>query len=153
MILFTKENWELSEYEDWISADIEQLMKFKMQTHTIDSLKHGIPEAAAPFLHFHSNCGILELEVLDKNLLIFGGDGSGNPLVINCADNDSISLLDHDNNLTEIYVNKSMSDFLSSLLIFRKYHKSSTIHLKEELQKVDSDLLQYSTFWKQQVNI
>ncbi len=175
---FSKEAWDLDdELEAWLEYSSEKVGKFGLKKSTLAALKNGIPENAAPFLGFYSDDnGYIELETLNKlwdldqseadSFIVFGFDGAGNPLCVDKTENDRIVLFDHDNDFEVIKINKNMSDFLDCLLIYRnflksmrtkygddavtndKYNIEDVEELIKKLKKVESDLMEYSDFWK-----
>lgn len=175
---FTKEAWDIDkELEEWLEYSSENIEKFGLKKSTLAALKSGIPDGAAPFLGFYSDDdGYIELETFNKlweldqseadDFIVFGFDGTGNPICIDKTENDRIILFEHDNDFEVVKINKSMSDFLDCLLIYRNFIKSirakygddalmndkysieDVEELFKNLKEVDPDLMEYSDFWK-----
>lgn len=171
---FNKQVWDLNpEYENWLKYSSNKTENFGLQESTLDCLKNGIPEDAAPFLSFYSDDNFIRLKTLKaifcfdrpetENFIVFGHDGNGNPLCIDKTENERIILFDHDNEFNIITVNDSLSEFLNCLLLYRNFVKSYSIsenkynledveRLMDKMQKVNPKLLNCSVFWQNEIN-
>jgi hypothetical protein len=175
---FSKQAWNLTDYEEWLEYDTGTGEAFGLKDFTIRSLSNGLPEGAAPFLSFYSKNGMLKLETLKDlygfedeaaDYISFGHDGSGNELCIDKTANDRIVLFDHDDEFEMVTVNNNLSDFLYCILAYRDfiayvrktYGKDGFIEdkcspedvemLMENMKKTDADLFINSLFWKQEI--
>jgi len=177
---FSKQAWNLTDYEEWLEYDAGTGEAFGLKDFTIRSLSNGLPDGAAPFLGFYSKNGILELETLKdcygfedeeaNDYIVFGSDGSGNVLCIDKATNDRIVLFDHDNEFEMVTVNNNLSDFLHCILAYRDFiayvHETygadgyiedkcsaeDVEMLMENMKKVDTSLFTNSLFWKREIS-
>lgn len=128
---FNKQIWEVENgFEKWLEYTPEYIQEFGLKDSTVDSLRNGLPDGAAPFLTFYSEKEQLKLCTLKdyfdleeeeaKAYIVFGSDGGGNLLCIDKTDDDRIILFDHESfEITGI--NKNLSDFLNCILIYRKF--------------------------------
>jgi hypothetical protein len=93
----------------------------------------GLPSDAAPFLSFSQMHGQklltpnqifrIDFEYLD-DYLMFGSNGSGDPLCIDTAKQNEIVYLNHDNHFDRVFVNKSISQFALCLIKYRDFYLS-----------------------------
>jgi hypothetical protein len=138
----------------------------------------GLPDNAAPFLSFElvrenklcTPAQILKFEFdgLDE-FLMFGSNGSGDPVCIDRVENNEIVYLNHDNYFERIYMNRSIEQFAMCLILYKEFLKSialveSTVLSRrkfneDEFQKLKSDFLaadqtclQENSFWLDEVN-
>jgi len=133
----------------------------------------GFPADCAPYLRFsevkqntlQTPNHLYEIDIKElETYLIFGGNGSGDPLCIDRSNNDRIVYLNHDNDFEPIFINESILKFATSLIKYRDFVKSlveikqdSIIRRKfsktefEELQitfnKIDPKSLIENSFW------
>lgn len=140
-------------------------------------IESGLPEDAAPFLSFKPSLderGVVLLSVreiyphLDSGFACYtplGSDGSGNPIVVDSADNDRICRLDHEDSFSSHPINSSIETLAGFLLIYRDFNQRLLTEngedavmdsnfsdlqfneLKETLIKVDDTALNKGTFW------
>jgi hypothetical protein len=138
----------------------------------------GLPDDAAPFLSFElvrqnrlwTPARILNIEFdgLDE-FLMFGSNGSGDPVCIDLVENNEIVYLNHDNYFERIYMNRSIEQFAMCLILYKKFLKSiaSVEHTdfsrrkfsNEEFEKLKNDFLvadqtclQENNFWIEELN-
>lgn len=84
----------------------ERLKAYALKAETIDFLSIGLPESAAPFLGFYGDAedglrierleDYYDFEVKCDKYIVIGSDGAANPIAININENDSVELLDHE---------------------------------------------------------
>jgi hypothetical protein len=100
-----KEEWISDSISEWIRFDKVEIEKSNLTPETKEFLKVGFPSSAAPFLSFglkfydHKFYNIADYYELDDNYrkyIVFGSDGSGNPICFDTSKNDKIVLLDHE---------------------------------------------------------
>ncbi|MBB4805993.1 hypothetical protein HNP38_001265 [Chryseobacterium defluvii] len=176
---FSRENWNLSEYENWLDADFEKIRDFNLTEPTIECLLKGFPEDAAPFINFYGEDNFLELQYVSdfhelnsenmNNFVIFGSDGSGNPIGLDKAHKDAVKLIDLDNDLKIITINEDLCEFLECLITYRNFiNKVNDLHgenaffedryslediegLKTEFVAINAKLPERSDFWKNEI--
>ncbi|RYY11721.1 MAG: hypothetical protein EOO04_34755 [Chitinophagaceae bacterium] len=138
---------------------------------------YGLPEDAAPFLTFHIKEGMLDTPgkvfkidfVGSDNYLMFGSNGSGDPLCIDITNGNHIVYLNHDDNFNAVFINEDILKFACCLIRYRDFiasiltddpndfsrRKFTDIEL-EELKKsfiaIDSRCLAEEAFWSAQLS-
>ena len=140
-----KKIWLKSELDSWTEFPFEEIEKSNLNNETIEFLKNGFPESAAPFLGFglDSYDGKLynifdyydddELDIKPKNYWVFGSDGAGNPVCFDSSENDKIVLLDHEQGFEIIQtMNKNIFELASSLLLYREFINNVNSELGED---------------------
>jgi|SRR5579871_2043653 len=133
----------------------------------------GLPSHAAPFLSFGelkedklwtpNQVFKIDFEKLD-DYLMFGSDGSGDPLCIDTTKHNQIVYLNHDNYFEKILINESIlqfavcltkyRDFFLSLVDMssddftrRKFTDTEFEQLKDGFKNIDSLSLSDNSFW------
>jgi hypothetical protein len=107
-----------------------QLDNAKVNKDTIVFLtRWGLPVGAAPFLSFSemqqgrmqtpNQVFKINFEDLD-NYLMFGSNGSGDPVCISAVD-DEIVYLNHDNYFERVFINQTILQFGLSLINYREF--------------------------------
>lgn len=115
----------------------QKIEKLGLRLETIDFLKNcGLPNHSAPMLSFVKNSenesdsinklsDLFELSIEFDKYITIGFDGSGNPIVINTANNDQIELLDHEENFESLaIVNFNIYSFSASLISYNLFIKT-----------------------------
>lgn len=176
---FNKDIWNLTEFENWLISNDENLSKNGLKEKTITVLKEGFPEDAAPFLSFYSEDEFLKLESVNETLginekmlselICFGSDGCGNPICIDKKSNERIIILDHEDNFEQIFVNSDIENFTQSLLAYRnlitdvknrlgensfsnyQYSFDDVEIFKAKLKSIDSKSLENNSFWNGEI--
>jgi hypothetical protein len=146
----------------------------KVDSNTFSFLiSWGLPSQAAPFLSFDfiqddilltPNQGFkIDFEGLD-NYLMFGANGSGDPICIDTVQRNEIVYLNHDNYFERVFINRSIlqfgfciikyDEFFTSLInpspndFSRiKFSDEEFLQLKQEFLKIDDTCLVDSSFW------
>ncbi|MES2678400.1 MAG: hypothetical protein V4635_00885 [Bacteroidota bacterium] len=131
-----KTNWDnLAEKANPLtSKDIDS---FGLSDQTVTFLKQcGLPSQSAPFLSFVDNSNreldtinsISNLYELPKEFdryINIGGDGSGNPIVINTKKNDIIELLDHEQDFEPLdFMNTNVFSLSACLIAYKTFVKT-----------------------------
>ncbi len=105
----------------------------------------------------------IEVDGLD-HYLMFGANGSGDPVCLDTKNGGEIIYLNHDNDFERIYINKSIAQFAFSLIYYRNFilsliDKSSTDYsrrkfsdaefekLRQAFLQVDKTSLGEGCFW------
>ncbi len=170
--------------EQLFPLSINRLTNLDLQKETIAFLNiSGLPESAAPFLSFVNDTddlykGINKLTVQYKILahqyeryIVIGSDGSGNPIVINTSKQDCIEILDHEDNFSSIYMNKSIKELVETLVAYRdfintllkengedavldsNFTDSQYEDLKQKILLIDIKALTEDGFWKDELEL
>ena len=173
-----KSEWNIINTNDWWKLDEEKLIKFPALVETKKWLLFGLPKRAAPFLGFGllsfggKFCSIQEhfpnhnLDPSLKNYWFIGGDGGGNSICIDITDQDSIQLLNHEENFQSMgtmnlkiselaqclleykrFVQKVQSELGRDALSNSKFTKKHVVELRDRIEKIRSGLLKSSNFW------
>lgn len=153
-----------------------------LKKETIDFLSiAGLPDEAAPFLSFDQDSdedGICKLsDLFDflpkffKNYISIGSVGSGNPIAIDIENGDQVKWIDHENDFAGHYMNGSISQLASFLVIYRDFvftvlsdkgedaildSNFSDQHyetLKQRMLNVDPEALNKSRFWNEELEM
>ncbi len=133
----------------------------------------GLPSDAAPFLSFGeiredklwtpNQVFKINVEGLD-DYLMFGGNGSGDPVCIDTTEHNQIVYLNHDNNFERIFINDSILQFAVCLTKYhdfnlslidkasddfmrRKFSDTEFVQLKSDFKNIDSSSLSDNSFW------
>lgn len=133
----------------------------------------GLPSDAAPFLSFGelqenklltpNKIFKIDFEELD-DYLMFGGNGSGDPICIDKTEHNQIVYLNHDNYFERIFINDSIlqfavcltkyRDFILSLVdttsddfTRRKFADIEFEQLKRDFKNIDGKSLSGNSFW------
>lgn len=177
-----KTAWGISKLNRWYDFDPQELDRLPIAPTTKAWLKHGFPDGAAPFLGFgalsygHKIHSIAEayayanLAPAAQNHWIIGSDGGGNPIVIDTAHQDSILLLDHEQNFEIITpMNTSVKELAHCLLAYKnfvhsvqqKYGQQAYLEdqftlqevelLQAELTTINPNWQQEASFWANEV--
>jgi len=177
-----KSEWKPDKLFRWWGFNHEKVNELPILEETKQWLKVGLPEGAAPFLNFglRSYDGKFytiaeyysdyELNPKANNYWIIGSDGCGNPICIDSSDNDSILLLDHEQEFEVIgTINSKVSELAQCLLEYRrfinsiqtefgddafieaKFNKKHVDELKKRFEKIKEGLLLTSDFWNSEI--
>jgi hypothetical protein len=171
-------------FEPIINFDRRLLDSLNLDNLTKDFLVNtGLPKNCAPFLSFVENNdiqykGMLPitkyydfLESEYSRYIVIGSDGCGNNIVIDTFSFCEIVLLDHENNFTRSYINKSVYHLFNSLVRYEnfvedvltvfgdsglldfKYSDSQIRALECHLIENDPESINDQCFWNQEINI
>lgn len=138
----------------------------------------GLPKDAAPFLSFDSTKDLKRItdifNFLDSSYKRFthiGSNSEGDPIVINTSNNDSIELLDHENNFSSTFFNSNINALASSLVAYQRFvstvlnenGESAILNsnftdaqyakLRKELLFSDKNILIQKGFWMSELEI
>ena len=178
----SKSEWKPNKLNRWWEFDQEELRRLPVLDETKEWLREGFPEDAAPFLNFglrsyngkfHTIADFYseyELDPKSNDYWIFGSDGSGNPICLDSSNNDSVVLLDHEQEFDVIgLINSNLSELAQCLLEYRRFVKNvqselgedayieaefTTEHvdaLKKRIEAIKQDLLLTSDFWNNEI--
>jgi hypothetical protein len=138
----------------------------------------GLPSEAAPFLSFDL---IQKDELRSPNeifridfeglggYLMFGANGSGDPICIDIVQRNEIVYLNHDNYFARIFINKTISQFALCLIKYqdffaslnnplpdnfsiRKFADEEFSALRQEFLKIDNSSLDTESFWSTELD-
>lgn len=119
----------------------------------------GLPEAAGPFLMIDppgsevltTASELWELSPEYDDYWVIGSNGSGDPVVI-CPD-DAIVYLNHDDDFTEVYVNRNVAVLAEASLLYPGYEaaESEQVPFIEFLRQADPRALEAGSFWSYEV--
>lgn len=139
----------------------------------------GLPSDAAPFLGFGE---VQEGKLLTPNqilqidfyglddYLMFGSNGSGDPICIDVVKQSEVVYLNHDNYFERIFINKSIMqlalcliryrDFILSLIDItsaayakRKFSDDEFLQLKRNFLDIDKSYLIGNSFWTAELDV
>jgi len=170
-----REHWLDGDNDTYYTYLAEDLIKFELKPETVDFLSvSGLPSQAAPFLAFERKIEPLpyhypHVDNSFNNYILIGGDGAGDPIVINISNNDQVEWLNHENDFSYSFCNTSIKHFVEFLLIFRSFiqllkTKGSNAFLSSEysieeyetlkasLKNVDSRAVEEG-FWKTELDM
>jgi hypothetical protein len=162
----------------------EKLHGYNLGPSTVKFLNDiGLPSYAAPFLsfvndsedHYEGICRLTSqydfLEEEYSGYIVVGSDGSGNPIVINTEENDQIEWLDHEDCFSSRFLNTTIQEFASCLLIYNKFvnlvikengedaifNSNFTDEqydwLKVEMIKIDINAVLQEGFWNEELEL
>jgi len=176
-----KTTWT-NEGETLSPFDPNRLKSLGLKKGTIDFLSiAGLPDDAAPFLSFDQDsdedaiCRLSDqydfLPRFLKHYISIGSDGSGNPIAIDTENRDQIKWIDHENDFADRYMNGSISQLASFLVIYRDFvftvlrekgedaildSNFSDQHyetLKQRMLAVDPEALNKNGFWNEELEM
>lgn len=177
---FSKENWNLSEYENWLDLNVHIIENVISDEEIIRALINGVPSSFAPFSSFNSIQNYISLQSLNDyydeilkdgtEYIVFGTDGSGNPFCINKLNENKIVLLDFDSEKI-ISTNENIKEFLDSIFVYKQfvdliqekygedalfdnlYHSDDIEYLKSKFLEINPNLLFDSEFWMNEIEL
>lgn len=83
-----------------------------------------------------------------QNLLVFGTDGSGNPICMR-RDNGTVVLVDHEDlSIPEQFINSSVAQLSDSLLAF--FGEKDASNFRTAMKSIDLPALAKNCFWRQE---
>jgi hypothetical protein len=133
----------------------------------------GLPSSVAPFLSFSemqedklltpNQAFKIDFKGLDTYLM-FGCNGSGDPICIDTTKRNQVVYLNHDNYFERVFVNSSILQFAVCLTKYRdfimslidrtgngfkrkKFTVSELEQLKKDIKSIDSHCLTDTSFW------
>ncbi|HLS36725.1 MAG TPA: hypothetical protein VK023_00510 [Sphingobacterium bovisgrunnientis] len=177
MLEFNFETWYAKDEKpsEWLVGNLSNLNKVELKTNTKLFLLKGFPRDAPLYIFFNKENECLWVESITKgwlhegydNYIQFGSDGAGNPICIDLNDNDSIWILDHDNDFEEIYINQKIDYYAQCLLVYKNflydiadkygddawydglYKENDIIDLKKSFEQIDKTIFDvYKSYWR-----
>lgn len=177
MLEFNYENWNLKDEipNEWLVGNLFNLNKFEFKTNTKLFLLKRLPSDAPLYISYSKENDSLWVDSISKlwlregydNYIQFGSDGAGNPICIDLNDDDSIWILDHDNNFEAIYINQKIDYYAKCLLVYKNflcdiadkygddawydglYKENDVLDLKQSFEQIDKSIFDvYQSYWR-----
>jgi len=161
--------------------DLEKLSSFSLKPQTIDFLKIGLPKHLAPYISFKTGYKpsnsietlnrIYDIHDEFEKYVVIGADGSGNPIAINTANDDSVEWLDHEDYFAGTYFNASIEAMLQFFLIYEDFLETirkengedaainsnftdeQFMDMKNKMLFVDAKAVHEPGFWKEELEM
>jgi hypothetical protein len=118
----------------------ESQRKFDAETLTF-LMTYGLPAEVAPFLSFDqiqepqlkTPGQIFNIEIpIADSCLMFGSNGSGDPICIDMLNHGEIIYLNHDHHFDRIFINENIFKFACCLIKYRDFIQSLIDEVTEE---------------------